>query len=270
MDDKSEITVAFGKPSPEDEKYIWEGKLPPAQTEPIQVMQLDRDAAQAYFDARKGGASFSEHLAEAFAAHRIATEQAGMMDKVPPAPPVAPAPLDAGKLAARLAAYVWEISPIGSIGRMELTSYIRKEIEAALAPVAKEETGQPVTDNNPDIREIAFDFVGDLGLPEHRSKEWLSGRTERLIKRIVAVVNKYRESHELREWHEGYMAGLNRAAQPAGTPEQARKDALEQAAQLANERMREKGFYAAWAEQVAREIRALATPQVQQGQGEGR
>ena len=52
---------------------------------------------------------------------------------------------------------------------------------------------QPITDFNPDIREIAFDFVGDLGLPEHRSKEWLGERTERLIKRIVAVVNKYRQ-----------------------------------------------------------------------------
>lgn len=51
---------------------------------------------------------------------------------------------------------------------------------------------EPVTDDNPDIREIAFDFVGDLGLPEHRSKEWLGVRTERLIQRIVSVVNKYR------------------------------------------------------------------------------
>ena len=57
---------------------------------------------------------------------------------------------------------------------------------------SREGQPQPITDFNPDIREIAFDFVGDLGLPEHRSKEWLGERTERLIKRIVAVVNKYR------------------------------------------------------------------------------
>jgi hypothetical protein len=72
------------------------------------------------------------------------------------------------------------------------------ELEARKAALRSAATtappAEPITDDNPDIREIAFDFVGDLGLPEHRTKEWLGPRTERLVKRIVTVVNKYRQT----------------------------------------------------------------------------
>lgn len=94
------------------------------------------------------------------------------------------------KLAAQIACKVWEVSPIGSIGRQDLTGYIRGIIEAAskqevVAPVGEGtgELGTPqyILDENPNIRRAEENW---------ERKSSVSGPSEGAV--VQAAINFFR------------------------------------------------------------------------------